>query len=103
MPGPPPKPYTNFITRYPKLGEAWQSVRAQEADGPLDEVTRRLIKLAVAAGAMREGAVHSCARKAVAAGASADAIRQVVAMTASTLGLPSAVAISTWVDDVLEG
>lgn len=98
----PPKAYTAFISRYPKLGDAWQSIREQEADGPVDPATQRLIKLAVAAGAMREGAVHSAARKAVAAGASPEAIRQVVALAASTLGLPSTVAVSTWVDDVLD-
>lgn len=95
----PPEAYETFIRTFPELGEAWQRIRAGEARGPLDEPTRRLIKLAVAVGAMREGAVHSAARKARAAGVSEEAITQVVALAASTLGMPSAVAVHTWVRD----
>lgn len=99
----PPKAYSRFVARHPQLGEAWRLAREAEQEGPLDEVTKRLVKLAVAVGAMREGAVHSATRKALAAGASAAAIDQVVALAASTIGLPSAVAIDGWVHDVLDG
>jgi alkylhydroperoxidase/carboxymuconolactone decarboxylase family protein YurZ len=44
--------------------------------------TVRLIKLAIAIGAMREGAVHSGVRKALAAGIAVDEIEQVVASAA---------------------
>jgi len=98
----PPSTYREFVTRYPKLGEAWDSARAQEEAGPADAATRRLLKLAIAIGAMREGAVHSAVRKAKAAGASDDAIYQIVALAASTLGFPSTVAIYTWVQDTLD-
>ena len=67
--------------------------------GPLDEKTQRLVKLAVAIGAMREGAVHSGVRKARDAGASLAEMEQVVALAASTIGLPSAVAVWTWMRD----
>lgn len=97
-----PKAFQRFIARFPKLGEAWERIREAEADGPLDEKSRRLLKLAVAVGAMREGAVHSATRKALAAGASAEEILQVVALSASTLGMPSTVAIHSWVSDIVE-
>lgn len=107
MPDPtkPPKPpstYRHFVERFPKLGEAWENVREAEETGPLDHRTRRLMKLAVAVGAMREGAVHSAVRKAQAAGAGEDAIYQTVALAASTLGFPSTVAVYSWVTDTLE-
>lgn len=98
----PPKAYRSFIDTYPKLGEAWERAREQEGSGPLDEKQRRLVKLAVAVGAMRQGAVHSGVRKARAAGVSEDEIRQVVALAATTLGFPSTVAVFTWVEEVLE-
>lgn len=98
----PPEQYRNFIQRFPKLGEAWQTIREGGKQGPLDDETARLIKLAIAIGAMREGAVHASVRKAVAAGASTEAIEQVVALAAGTLGLPATVAVFSWVRDELD-
>jgi len=95
-----PRAYRGFVNRYPMLGEAWDCIRKAEEGGPLDEKTARLIKLAVAIGAAREGAVHSAARKALAAGASAQELEQVIALCAATIGLPSTVAADTWVHDV---
>ena len=97
----PPSTYKEFIDRYPDLGRAWEAVRREEQAGPVDHKTRRLLKLAVALGAMREGAVHSSVRKARAAGASDEEIFQTVALAASTLGFPSTVAVWTWVTDTL--
>lgn len=93
----PPRTYRDFIAAYPRLGEAWSLAREAEAAGPLDEKTRRLIKLGIAAGAMRQGAVSSAARKARAAGASDAEVEQVVALAASTLGFPAAVAVFDWI------
>jgi alkylhydroperoxidase/carboxymuconolactone decarboxylase family protein YurZ len=95
----PPNAYSDFVAIYPKLGEAWEKARDQEKDGPLDEKTRRLVKLGIAVGCMRKGAVSSAARKARGAGASQDEIRQVVALAASTLGFPSTVAVFTWIEE----
>lgn len=95
----PPKTFQEFVTRYPKLAEAWERISEAGAEGPLDEQTARLVKLAIAAGAMREGAVHASVRKAHALGIPRDAVEQVVALAAGTLGLPSTVAVWTWVRD----
>lgn len=94
-----PRPYLQFIERYPKLGEAWDLIHDAGAEGPLDERTQRLIKLAVAIGAQRSGAVHASVRKARAMGISDAELEQVVALSASTLGLPSAVAAHGWLND----
>jgi len=64
--------------------------------GPLDAKTQRLVKLAVGIGAMREGAVHASVRKARAMGIETEAIEQVVALSAGTLGMPATVAAYTW-------
>ena len=95
----PPKAYRDFVTTYPQLGESWDRARDQEAAGPLDEKSRRLVKLGIAIGALRQGAVSSAARKARSAGASEAEIQQIVALAASTLGFPSTVAVFTWIND----
>jgi alkylhydroperoxidase/carboxymuconolactone decarboxylase family protein YurZ len=96
-----PKAYEAFMTRYPTIGQAWDLLTKAGREGPLDEKTARLIKLAIAIGAMREGAVHANVRKALAAGVTRAEIEQVVALTPSTLGLPSTVAIYSWIEDEL--
>ena len=99
---PAPKIHQEFIARYPELGQAWELMGESGRKGPLDDRTVRLVKLAVAMGAMREGAVHASVRKARAIGISAEEIEQTVAVASSTMGLPSAVALYSWVRDVLD-
>ena len=93
----PPKAYKEFIKRYPKLGQAWDLIHEAGDEGPLDEKTVRLVKLGIAIGAMREGAIHSSVRKALAQGIKRDEIEQVVGLAAGTLGLPSTVAVYSWI------
>jgi 4-carboxymuconolactone decarboxylase len=98
-----PKTHGQFTTRYPALAKAWEATAEADRQGPLDEQTQRLVKLAIAIGALREGAVHASVRKARAMGIDTEAIEQVVALSAGTLGMPSTVATYTWVRDVLDG
>ncbi len=98
----PPQAYSDFIARYPELGRAWDAIARAGEDGPLDERQARLVKLGIAIGAFREGAVRSGVRKALAMGIGRDEIEQVVALAAGTLGLPSTVAIDSWVQPLLE-
>jgi alkylhydroperoxidase/carboxymuconolactone decarboxylase family protein YurZ len=48
---------------------------------------------------MREGAVHASVRKAVALGITREELEQVVALAAGTIGLPSTVAVWSWLDE----
>jgi alkylhydroperoxidase/carboxymuconolactone decarboxylase family protein YurZ len=93
----PPAAHQQFVRRFPRLGRAWDLVSEEGGDGPLDAKTQRLVKLAIAVGAMREGAVHSGVRKARDAGAGLAEMEQVVALAASTIGFPASVAVWTWV------
>lgn len=102
-PSKPPALHQQFVRRFPRLGEAWDLVNEEGAEGPLDPKTQRLLKLAIAIGAMREGAVHSGVRKAGDVGATVKEMEQVVALAASTIGLPSAVAVWSWVRDETAG
>ena len=98
----PPKTYEHFTQRFPKLAEAWEKIGEAGHVGPLDDKTIRLVKLAIAIGARREGAVHSGVRKALARGISTEEIEQVIALAASTLGMPATVAVFTWIRDEIE-
>jgi alkylhydroperoxidase/carboxymuconolactone decarboxylase family protein YurZ len=96
-----PKPVNQFRKRYPEI---WQTFN-QLGDlchegGPLDEKTRRLIKLALSIGAGLEGATHSAVRNARSAGVTADEINHVALLAITTLGLPSATRAMTWIGDL---
>jgi alkylhydroperoxidase/carboxymuconolactone decarboxylase family protein YurZ len=95
----PPPAYEAFVARYPRLARAWEAIHEAGDDGPLDARTARLVRLAIAIGALREGAVHSSVRKARAMGITTEEVEQVVALAAGTLGLPATVAVYTWVAD----
>lgn len=95
----PPAAHQRFVRRFPKLAEAWDLVNEEGRRGPLDAKTQRLVKLAIGVGAMRQGAVHAGARKARDAGATLPEMEQVVALAASTVGFPAAVAAWGWVLD----
>src|SRR5690349_24176941 len=94
----PPETYQEFVRRFPKLAEAWRLAAEAGRDGPLDTPTLRLVKLAAAVGALREGAVHAGVRKALAERVPAAAVAQVLA-AAGTIGFP--VAVYSWVRDLL--
>jgi alkylhydroperoxidase/carboxymuconolactone decarboxylase family protein YurZ len=94
-----PAAHSRFVARFPRLGRAWDLVNEEGAAGPLDLRTQRLVKLAVAVGALREGAVHSGVRKARDAGVSLDEMEQVVGLAATTIGFPAAVAVWSWLRD----
>jgi alkylhydroperoxidase/carboxymuconolactone decarboxylase family protein YurZ len=95
----PPRTYDEFSETFPSLRKAWDALGDAAKEGPLDDRTARLVKLGVAIGAMREGAVHSSARKARALDISEAELNQVVAIAASIIGMPSTVAVWTWVRD----
>jgi 4-carboxymuconolactone decarboxylase len=100
----PPKTYDDFVARFPDLSRAWDAMgAAARASGPLDDRTGRLVKLAIAIGAQRIGAVQAAVRHARAAGVSAEEIEQTAAFAASTIGVPGAVAAWSWMRKSLEG
>ena len=90
--------------RFPEIWDAYAALgeRCAEA-GPLDPRTRHLVKIALAAGAASEGAVHSHVRRGLAEGLTKDEIRHVALLAVPTLGLPGAVRTMTWMDDILDG
>jgi len=88
----PPEMFVAFTAEFPALAAAWSQIREAGEVGPLDELAQRLLKLAVAVGAGRDGAVSSAVRKALAAGATPAMMDQVLTLAASTVGFPAVVA-----------
>lgn len=98
-----PEVYTDFIKRYPAIGKAYANLAnsCHEA-GPLDQKSRRLIKLGIAIGINSEGSVRSHVRRALEEGISQDEIRHVVLLAFTTVGFPTMIAAHKWVEEVIE-
>lgn len=97
----PPTFYTEFRDQHPAIVKAYEALgNACRAAGPLSEKHAELVKLGLAAGAGLEGAIHSHARRALAAGASAAEVRQVGLLAITTLGFPGAMAIRAEIESV---
>lgn len=95
-----PKPVQEFRKRYPEVWKAFDQLGEQcHQAGPLDEKTRRLVKVALSIGAGLEGATHSAVRNAVKAGVTGEELNQVAVLAVTTLGLPAAIRGFTWISD----
>ena len=103
MTRPLPNSVTQFGQKYPKIWQAFDRLASEchENGGPLDERARRLVKLGIAIGAEREGAVHSATRLALDSGVSPDEIAHAAILAITTIGWPGAQAALTWVNDIL--
>lgn len=98
-----PKPVEEFRKRYKAVWEAFEQLGEQcHQAGPLDEKTRRLVKVALSIGAGLEGGTHSAVRNAVKAGVTSEELNQVAVLAVSTLGLPAAIRGFTWVADMVD-
>jgi alkylhydroperoxidase/carboxymuconolactone decarboxylase family protein YurZ len=90
-----------IANRYPDVWDALSGLgKACSEAGPLDGRTARLVKLALAIGAVSEGAVHSHTRRALADGIGVDELRHVALLAITTLGFPQGVKALTWIDDI---
>lgn len=94
-----PKAFEEFTARFPGLAKGWEMVGEASRDGPLSAREVALVKIAIALGARLEGPFHSAVRKADAAGVPRADMEQVLALSAATLGFPTAVAGYTWMSD----
>jgi alkylhydroperoxidase/carboxymuconolactone decarboxylase family protein YurZ len=101
-----PKPSSSgehIRTNYPKIWQAFTSLaEACHNSGPLDDKTRRLVKLAIAVGAGTEGGTHSAVRHATEAGVTAQEMEHVVLLSITSIGLPAAGRALTWIHDKTE-
>ena len=88
--------FATVLQSHQELGKA-----VREA-GPIDEKTTHLIQLAAAATGRSEGGVHSHAKRALQAGATADEIYHSLILLTSTIGFPNVAASLSWAKDIIE-
>lgn len=97
-----PDVLAEFAGEYPEVWSAYNRLGNAIAEaGPLDERTQRLIKLAIAIGAQRQGAVHSHTRRALAAGCTPAELSHVGILAITTVGWPGAFAAICWIRDTI--
>ncbi|WP_436345851.1 carboxymuconolactone decarboxylase family protein [Natronorubrum sp. FCH18a] len=90
-----------FADHHPEVWEAYADLgEACSEAGPVDDETKRLVKLGVAVAAQSEGAVHSHVRRGLDEGHSADALEQVAILSIPTVGFPQAMAALSWITDI---
>ena len=100
MQEPLPSSISSFEKKHPAVWEAFSRLGgACHESGPLDEKTRRLVKLAMAVGLRHEGAVHSATRNALKSRATREEIEHVAILAITTIGWPSAYAAMTWIGE----
>jgi len=99
-----PKFFEEFRAAHPDVASHYTALsEACRKAGPLDEPTIELVKLGIAMGAAAEGAAHSHARRALAAGATEQQLEHVALLAITTLGFPRAMTGLAWVRDVTRG
>lgn len=96
-----PELYKKFERQFPEVAKAYRelSLKCHDA-GPLDEKTRRLVKLGIAVGMCSPGAVRSHVRRALDTGATRDEVRHAILLALTTAGFPTMAAALEWMDEV---
>lgn len=98
-----PNMFQTLKKRHPQIIEAVEQLgETVRRECPLDPKLMHLVQLAAAAAIRSEGAVHSHTRRALAEGATAEEIRHALLLLVSTIGFPTVVAATSWVEDVLK-
>lgn len=84
-----PISYERFKKEFPEIEKAYEKLGDLcHRAGPLDEKTRRLIKLGIAIGLGSQGAIKSHTRRAISMGISPEEIRHTVLLSLTTIGFP---------------
>ena len=91
------------MQRFPEIAKTYDTLAdGCHVWGPLDEKTRRLVKLGIAIGLSSEGAVRSHSRRALEENVSPNELRHAVLMTLTTAGFPAMIAAMKWVEEVIQ-
>jgi alkylhydroperoxidase/carboxymuconolactone decarboxylase family protein YurZ len=98
-----PEIFEQFRRDFPEIAEAYRTLSGtlHEA-GPLDQRSRRLVKLALSVGCESEGAVRSHVRKGLDEGISREEIEHVIMLGLTTAGFPTTIAALKWAREVFE-
>lgn len=98
-----PRSWARFEARYPSVADAYDKLsEICRSAGPLDDHAVAIAKLAVSVGAESNRTVHMHAKKALRAGVSPDALRQLALIALPTIGLPRALDALRWIEESIE-
>lgn len=98
-----PDVYQQFRQSHPDVGQLFDDLAEKcHAAGPLDDHTRRLVKLGIAIGLNSEGAVRSHTRRALEAGIPVEQIEHVLLLSLTTGGFPTMIAAYKWAHEVMD-
>jgi len=98
-----PDVYKEFKKKFPELGRSYDELALKiHGWGPLDEKTRRLVKLGIAIGLSSEGGVRSHTRRALEEGITVAEIQHAVLLAFTTAGFPAMIAAQKWVEEVID-
>jgi 4-carboxymuconolactone decarboxylase len=98
-----PSVYREFKQQFPEIAKAYDQLAVKcHGWGPLDDKTRRLIKLGIAIGLSSEGGVRSHTRRALEEGITSDELRHTLLLAFTTAGFPTMIAATKWVNEVIE-
>lgn len=92
-----------FAAAYPDVWEAYTDLGERAAGaGPIDDETKRLVKLALAVGTQSEGAVHSHVRRGLEEDIDPETLKHVAVLSIPTVGFPEAMAAMSWIEDLTD-
>ena len=95
--------YSWLMAKFSKVMEKHQEFgKTLREAGPINDKNANLIQLGAAAAIKAEGAVHSHARRALAAGATPEEIYHTIILLTSTIGFPAVAASISWVKEIIE-
>lgn len=90
----------DFRETHPEIWKAFNELAGLCHDaGPLDEKSRRLIKVALCVGAATEGGTHSAVRNARKGGVTQEELDHIAVLAITTLGFPAAMRALSWLTD----
>ena len=88
------------ISRYPEVWKRYGDLKEEVSSiDALDPRTQALVKLAIAIGAGREGAVHSHTRKCLREGVSSEELFHTALLAITTIGWSGAIRALSWIND----
>ncbi len=98
-----PISYERFKKEFPEIEKEYEKLASLcHATGPLDERTRRLVKLGIAIGSESQGAIKSHTRRAITMGISPEEIQHAVLLSLTTIGFPKMIAALNYVYEAFE-
>lgn len=98
-----PISFERFKKEFPEIQKEYEKLAALcHGAGPLDEKTRRLVKLGIAIGLGSQGAIKSHTRRAIVSGISPEEIRHAVLLSLTTIGFPKMISAMNNVVEAFE-